>query len=133
MALSPGNPLILARVGNKCVWGLPGQVASAQVVMFVLGAPFLRHLAGRADAFDQNLRPARKAVLSRNMASKQGREDYPRVRLEAPAPGRDLPLAVPVPGLSGLLRTLLDAQGLVRIDANLEGLEEGSVVDGLLL
>lgn len=133
VALSPGKPLILARVGDKCVWGLPGQVASAQVVMFVLGAPFLRHLAGRANAFDQRLRPARKAVLSRNMASKQGREDYLRVRLEAPATDRDLPLAVPVPGLSGLLRTLLDAQGLVRIDANLEGLEEGSVVDVLLL
>ncbi|MCD7983176.1 MAG: molybdopterin molybdotransferase MoeA [Desulfovibrio sp.] len=133
VALSPGKPLILARVGDKCVWGLPGQVASAQVVMFVLGAPFLRHLAGRANAFDQRLRPARKAVLSRNMASKQGREDYLRVRLEAPATDRGLPLAVPVPGLSGLLRTLLDAQGLVRIDANLEGLEEGSMVDVLLL
>lgn len=133
VALSPGKPLILARVGGKCVWGLPGQVASAQVVMFVLGAPFLRHLAGHAGAFDQSLRPARKAVLSRNMASKQGREDYLRVRLEAPAEGHDLPLAVPVPGLSGLLRTLLEAQGLVRIDANLEGLEKGSVVDVLLL
>ena len=33
----------------------------------------------------------------------------------------------------GLLRTLLDAQGLVRIDAALEGLEQGSVVDVLLL
>lgn len=136
VALSPGKPLILARVGQKCVWGLPGQVASAQVVMFVLGTPFLRHLAGRSDAFDQNLWPARRAVLSRNMASKQGREDYLRVRLEAPAdpePTGGLPLAVPVPGLSGLLRTLLDAQGLVRIDADLEGLEQGSVVDVLLL
>ncbi len=133
VALSPGKPLILARVGGKCVWGLPGQVASAQVVMFVLGAPFLRHLAGCADAFDQSRRPARKAVLSRNMASRQGREDYLRVRLEAPAADGGLPLAVPVPGLSGLLRTLLDAQGLVRIDADLEGLEKGSVVDVLLL
>ena len=136
VALSPGKPLILARVGPKCVWGLPGQVASAQVVMFVLGTPFLRHLAGRSDAFDQSLWPARRAVLSRNMASKQGREDYLRVRLEAPAdpePTGGLPLAVPVPGLSGLLRTLLDAQGLVRIDADLEGLEQGSVVDVLLL
>lgn len=63
------------------------------------------------------------------MASKQGREDYLRVRLEAPADPEStggLPLAVPVPGLSGLLRTLLDAQGLVRIDADLEGLEQGA-------
>lgn len=139
VALSPGKPLILARVGEKCVWGLPGQVASAQVVMFVLGAPFLRHLAGQRRAFDQSLWPCRRALLSRNMASKQGREDYLRVRLEepsgtgAPQETPPLPLAVPLPGQSGLLRTLLDAHGLVRIEANAEGLEQGSAVDVLLL
>ncbi|THB69572.1 MAG: molybdopterin molybdenumtransferase MoeA, partial [Desulfovibrio sp.] len=35
VAVSPGKPLILARVGGKAVWGLPGQVTSAQVVMQV--------------------------------------------------------------------------------------------------
>ena len=48
VALSPGKPLILARCGQTLVWGLPGQVASAQVVMHVLGVPFLRHLAGHS-------------------------------------------------------------------------------------
>lgn len=48
VALSPGKPLILARCGKTLVWGLPGQVASAQVVMHVLGVPFLRHLAGHS-------------------------------------------------------------------------------------
>ena len=143
VALSPGKPLILARCGKTLVWGLPGQVASAQVVMHVLGVPFLRHLAGhslaasrsgedngRGHAFDQRLWASRQAVLSRNIASRQGREDYIRVRLDASTPGT--PQAVPVPGLSGLLRTLLDSQGVVRIPARLEGLEAGTPVDVLL-
>lgn len=36
------------------------------------------------------------------------------------------------PGLSGLLRTLLDSEGLVRISARIEGLEAGTPVDVLL-
>ncbi len=140
VALSPGKPLILARCGKTLVWGLPGQVASAQVVMHVLGVPFLRHLAGHSlasthpqqgHAFDQTRWASRQAVLSRNIASRQGREDYIRVRLDYSTPGT-LPQAVPVPGLSGLLRTLLDSQGVVRIPARLEGLEAGTPVDVLL-
>ena len=87
VALSPGKPLILARCGQTLVWGLPGQVASAQVVMHVLGVPFLRHLAGHSlmaqffgqgnfrygHAFDQTFWPSRQAILSRNIASRQGR------------------------------------------------------------
>lgn len=139
VALSPGKPLILARItqpqGHTLVWGLPGQVASAQVVMMVLGAPFLRHLAGftteQAHAFDQSRWPTRRAVLTRNTASRQGREDYVRVRLEF-VEGEPLPRAVPVPGLSGLLRTLLNSHGLMRIPERLEGLEAGTEVDILL-
>lgn len=144
VALSPGKPLILACCGQTLVWGLPGQVASAQVVMHILGIPFLRHLAGHSlmaqfsrqqaprcgHAFDQKLWPSRQAILSRNIASRQGREDYIRVKLDYQANG--LPHAIPVPGLSGLLRTLLDSEGLVRIPARAEGLEAGTPVDVLL-
>lgn len=130
VALSPGKPLILARFGERMVWGLPGQATSAQVVMMVLGQPFLRHLAGHAHAFDQRRRPRLSAELACNTASRQGREDYVRVRLE---PRENAPpLAVPVLGLSGLLRTLTLSHGVVRIPERLEGLEAGSMVDVLL-
>ena len=57
-------------------------VASAQVVMLVLVQPFLRHLMGDASALDRSRRVLRQAELARNLASKPGREDYVRVRLE---------------------------------------------------
>ena len=129
VAISPGKPLILARCGNKAVWGLPGQVASAQVVMFVLGMPFLRHLAGWRNPFDQSLWPARRAVLTRNVASKPGREDYVRVRLDA-VDGSVR--ATPVTGKSGLLKTLILSQGVIRIPSDSEGVYEGAEVDVLL-
>jgi len=131
VALSPGKPTILARVGGKPVIGLPGQVASAQVVMLVLVQPFLRHLMGDARAFDRSRRVLRPAELARNLASKPGREDYVRVRLEE-REGRP-PLAHPLPGKSGLLKTLLQAQGLVAVPADREGLYAGAAVDVWLL
>ena len=154
VAISPGKPLILAKAettaGVKAIWGLPGQVASAQVVMFILGIPFLKYLAGESSPFDQAVWPARRAVLSRNIASRQGREDYIRVRLEpasataeqAPTPDAAataadtlsamLPEAAPVTGKSGLLRTMLLSEGVVRIPAESEGLYAGTEIDVLL-
>jgi molybdopterin molybdotransferase len=141
VAISPGKPTILARVredgGCRAVWGLPGQVTSAQVVMFVLGVPFLRHLSGRADAFDRSLWPARRVRLARNVASRQGREDWVRVRImpaDPTGPGDGgPPLAVPLLGKSGLLRTLTGADAVVRIPARAEGLIAGSEHDAYLI
>ena len=130
LTVSPGKPTILARCGGKAIWGLPGQTASAQVVMFVFGCPFLAHLAGDAQAFART-RPEVQAVLSRNVASRQGREDFVRVRLGADSGG--LLEAVPVLGKSGLLKTLVQAQGLIRIPAGLEGLEAGAKIQVTLL
>lgn len=125
--ISPGKPTILARVAGKAVVGLPGQVGSAQVVMTVLGQPFLRHLAGDREAFAGRLRPLRRARLARNLESRQGREDFVRVRL---VPGEDgLVLAHPVLGKSGLLRTLLLSDGLLVIPADVEGFRAGEDVD----
>ncbi len=122
VAISPGKPTILACLGGKPVVGLPGQVTSAQIVMLVFGQPLLAHLAGDPEAFD---RPPRTfpALLSRNVASKQGREDHVRVRLET-RPGQ-LPLAHPVLGKSGLLKTLLLADGCIVIPADREGFPGG--------
>jgi molybdopterin molybdotransferase len=129
--ISPGKPTILARVGDKAVVGLPGQAGSAQVVMTVLGQPFLRHLAGDREAFAERLRPLRRARLARNLESRQGREDFVRVRLEPTAEG--LPLAQPVLGKSGLLRTLLQSDGLLVIPAEVEGFRAGEEVDVWIL
>ncbi|MDD4952247.1 MAG: molybdopterin molybdotransferase MoeA [Desulfovibrionaceae bacterium] len=131
VALSPGKPTILARQGDKLFMGLPGQVASAQVVMLVLGQPAVRRLSGDARAFDDGLRSLRRAELARNVASKHGREDYVRVALE-PRPGR-LPLAHPLLGKSGLLRTLVQCQGLLAVPADLEGLNQGQETDVWLI
>jgi molybdopterin molybdotransferase len=63
-----------------------------------------------------------KARLTRNVPSSRGREDYVRVQLENGA-------ATPLFGKSGLLNTLVQSNGIVRIPAESEGLEEGEQVE----
>jgi molybdopterin molybdotransferase len=127
VSISPGKPTILASVGGKPIMGLPGQVTSAQVIMLVFGCPLLAHLGGDARALDISLRPRAPAILASNVASKQGREDYVRVQLTDPENTGTL-RAAPRTGKSGLLKTLVQCDGLVRIPAESEGLLAGSEV-----
>ena len=126
VAISPGKPTILGRCSGVPVMGLPGQATSALVVMHVLVLPLIRHLQGDPRAFDAARRPMRRARLARNVASKPGREDYVRMRLE---PTDELPLAHPLLGKSGLLRTMVQADGAAVIPAQSEGLYEGDLID----
>lgn len=121
VSISPGKPTILAQCGGKPFWGLPGHVTSAMVVFMVLVRPHLSHIGGCTG--DTPVRV--KARLARNVASAQGRVDYVRVRLEN---RQGEPWAEPILGASGLIRTMVAADGLVAVDLNTEGLEQGSQV-----
>jgi molybdopterin molybdotransferase len=123
IAISPGKPTILARVGQQPFWGLPGHVVSAMVVFEVVVRAFIAHQAG----VDGGLRPRPRlmARLTRNLASAQGRTEFVRVRLIEQ--NGEL-WAQPVLGKSGLIHTMVQADGLVRIGQNTEGLEKGSPV-----
>ncbi len=124
ISISPGKPTILARIKNKSFWGMPGHVVSAMIVFSKVVRPFVEHLAGQSGTEDSVLRL--QARLSRNVASKQGRVDFIRVRLRHE--GSRL-WADPVLGKSGLISTMVNATGLIQIDINTEGLDKGALVE----
>lgn len=144
ISISPGKPTILARSGpaGKPVWGLPGHAVSAMVVFQVVVLPFLRRIRGLTKYGGSGRRIP--ATLTRNVPSAQGRTDFIRVRLTrekdidpALAKGGTLSgsvegtggfLAVPVLGKSGLIRTMVMADGLLEIGENVEGMEKGDPV-----
>jgi molybdopterin molybdotransferase len=127
MSVSPGKPTILAKSGTKPVWGLPGQVVSAMVVMKMVVIPFLNRIQGYRTRKPLVRVPAK---LTRNVASAQGRRDFVRVMLVQA--GEDL-TARPVLGKSGLIRTMVLADGLLDIGENLEGLEKDTWTRVILL
>jgi len=132
MSVSPGKPTILANSAGKPVWGLPGQVVSAMVVVKIIVIPFLHRLQGYKEEVRQIRVPGR---LTRNVASAQGRRDFVRVILEngQSVNEQGCMLARPVLGKSGLIRTMIHADGLLEIGENVEGIEKDSLVDIILL
>lgn len=121
VAISPGKPTIIGRAGKIPVIGLPGHPASAFIVLFVIVHHLLTTMCGEND----RQRPARTAILSQNIPSSRGREEYVRVRISNG-------VADPLYGKSGLLNTLIRSDGVVSIPAGCEGYEKGDTVEVLL-
>jgi molybdopterin molybdotransferase len=127
ISISPGKPTILAKIKNKAFWGLPGHVVSAMIVFSRIVKPFIEHISGcRQTARDWRL----TARLSRSIASAQGRVDYIRVRLDDK---EGILQAEPILGKSGLINTMVKADGLIEVGMNTEGLDKGAEVEVILL
>lgn len=122
--LKPGKPTILAMAGEKPVLGLPGHPVSAQVVYGLFATPLLRMLQGLPA--EPPFQPAVRARLTKNVPSAPGRTDCVRVRFRREG---DEVWAEPVHGKSGLISTLVKADGLVIIPSAREGLLAGDWVD----
>ncbi len=128
ISISPGKPTILARIQNKQFWGLPGHVVSAMVVFARIVRPFIKHISGVPADIQTSIRL--KARLTRNVASAQGRVDFVRVRL---LQENGITRAEPILGKSGLISTMVKADGLIEIGMNTEGLDQGAEVEVILL
>ncbi|MFZ7125145.1 MAG: gephyrin-like molybdotransferase Glp [Desulfobacterales bacterium] len=124
VSISPGKPTILSRSGHRMIWGLPGHATSAMVVFAALVRPFIDRIAGVDSRYTRSR--SITAVLTRNVASAQGRTDFVRVRLSE---NNGSTMAEPIPGKSGLISTMVKADGLLRIDAESEGVDAGTVVE----
>ncbi len=126
IAIKPGKPVIVAIARNTPVFGLPGHPVSAAMAFDLLVRPALDHLAGR-QVSPLPQRPAVQARLTRNLPSAAGRRDFIRVRL-LPSPDDGGFLAEPIPGKSGALSTMVQADGLLVIPEESQGITRDSMV-----
>jgi molybdopterin molybdotransferase len=108
IAMRPGKPMMHGRLGAMRVIGLPGNPVSSYVCGFLFMAPLIRALSGRSDVHHAT----EAAMLGRDLAANDAREDYLRVQLEERADG--VLVATPVDHQdSSLLGNLAAAQALV--------------------
>ncbi|MCK8816089.1 molybdopterin molybdotransferase MoeA [Natroniella sulfidigena] len=128
ISIKPGKPTVLALVDGTPIIGLPGHPTSAMTVFKIVVKPLVKLLAGLKDKIDKEDNYL-TAKLSRNVASDKGREEYIRVKLEEQDGFLE---AIPVLGKSSLVTTMVEADGLVKIDLGTEGLEQGAEVQVLM-
>jgi len=123
VSIRPGKPVIVAVVGNKYLFGMPGNPVSAMVVLERFVKPLLQWLSGLQQP--QWIVRSVNAKLSTNFSSDPGREDYVRVKLVETEDGL---IAEPVLGKSALISIMVKADGAVKIPIGVEGLEAGEEV-----
>jgi molybdopterin molybdotransferase len=128
----PGKPTILAVCNGKAVIGLPGNPVSAMVIAGLFVVPLINRYLGL------KMERPKKACLARltlNIASQAGREDWVAVKLKASADmsiEMDNWLAEPIFAKSNLIFSLVTADGLIRIPADVTGLQAGERVQVFL-
>jgi putative molybdopterin biosynthesis protein len=121
VAMMPGKPTILGMVKNKPVMGNPGYPVSSVMSFELFGLPLLEAMQG----LPHSGRPTMTAITARKIPSKLGREEFLRVKL-----GRvgDRVVAGPLPRGAGSITTLTRADGILRVPALSEGIEQSAEV-----
>jgi putative molybdopterin biosynthesis protein len=126
VALKPGKPVALARVGDTPVAILPGFPTSAVFTFHTFVAPWIRARAGLPPQAARTVR----ARLWRAVTTGRGRAEYDLVHL---VEGRDGPTAYPLGKGSGSITTFARADGFYLTPADVERREAGEEVDVTLI
>lgn len=116
IAMKPGKPTIIGKIGKKAVFGLPGHPAACCFVAEVLVNKFIDICLGRNRKTEAN-----KYILSENISSNHGREEYVCVKTDGDT-------AFPVYAKSGVISLLSSCDGYIRIERDSEGLKKGEEV-----
>ena len=117
IAVKPGKPTALARIGSQLVLAMPGNPTSCLSNAYVLLRPLVRRLAGLPPLVPVT----RDAELARALTSPLDRLQFHPVRLDGDR-------AVPVFKGSGDVTSLSDADGYVEVPVGTTRIEAGSRV-----
>lgn len=117
IAVKPGKPTIIGKIGNCAVFGLPGHPAAAYFTAMRFVLPLIKRIYG-ADGEVKTV----KAVTAFNISSNHGREEFIPVRIEKG-------VAYPIFRKSGVISLLCEADGYIVIDRNKEGLKTQEEVE----
>jgi putative molybdopterin biosynthesis protein len=126
VSIMPGKPTLLGRFKDRPIVGIPGYPVSAIIAYEELVSPMIH----QALHITHPERPRIQAFPTRKIPSKLGTEEFLRVNLGKIG---DRFFAAPLPRGSGMITSLTKAEGILRIPALLEGIDEKEPVEVELL
>ncbi len=123
LAIKPGRPVALGRVGEAAFVGLPGNPVAVMVTFLRVARPILLRLMGAIDE-PPPLFPVRAAF---SYKKKPGRREYVRARLVRAPDGTLGADKHPRDG-AGILSSMVESDGLVELGEDVTRLEPGTMV-----
>ena len=118
IAVKPGKPTALGRIGARLVLGMPGNPTSCLSNAYLLLVPMLRRMARLPELRPQVVR----VPLARRVVSTTGRHQFYTVRIEQG-------MAVPAFKGSGDITSMSHADGYIEIPAQTDIVEAGQIVE----
>ena len=126
VTMMPGKPMMFGKVFDIPIFGIPGYPVSAIVAFELFAGPLLLNMQKlpKKEIISVPVFPARK------IASKLGMEEFLRVKIGS-VDGKLM--ASQLPRGSGSITTLTEADGIIRIPTNIEGISENQKIMAQLL
>jgi len=126
IAMRPGRPTALASVKGKPVINLSGYPVAAMIGFYLFGRPLLARMLRTAEDPEPHVR----ARVTRRIPSGAGLRSFVRVNVSKVG---DMYLADPVRATgSGVISSMIRANGLLIIPEDVEGVDENEEVDVVL-
>lgn len=127
IAMRPGRPLAVGRIGKSVLFGLPGNPVAVMVTFLAFVRPALLKMMGSTAA----PAPLLKAHSSEAIRKKPGRTEYQRGIVSSAADGS---LQVRTTGNqgSGVLSSMVQANGLIVLHHNQGNVAAGDEVDVMM-
>ena len=126
IAIKPGKPAVLGKIGTTPVVGLPGYPVSAIVVMREIVKDLMAFLSYKTIKTEYKI----TAVLGKRIISSLKYREYVRVTLGKIG---DTYVAVPLPRGAGIVTSFTKADGIITVPQNCEGIEQGEAVEVILV
>ena len=126
VTIMPGKPVLVGKIGAKPFFGMPGYPVSAIIAFEQFVQPLLNQMLGQDDAE----RPSVPVQPTRKIASKLGVEEFLRVKLGKV--GARI-VATPLPRGAGMITSITEADGIIRLPAHVDGLKDDTPVQAELL
>ncbi|MEG0309321.1 MAG: molybdopterin biosynthesis protein [Eubacterium sp.] len=122
VAIKPGKPAVLGMIDHKAVMGIPGYPVSAYFVFENFVKPVILNCTGQMNVG----RPKIKAILSKRLMSTLKYLEFVRMKC-GKVNGRFV--ATALDRGAGVTMSLVNADGILRIPKNVEGIEAGEEVE----
>lgn len=124
IAMRPGRPMAIGRIGDALLFGLPGNPVAVMVTFYAFVRDALLAMSGAQEATVPMLR----CIASKPIRKKPGRTEFQRVIVTRGDDGHWHAAVTGSQG-SGILRSMSEANGLLVLGHDQAGVQAGEAVD----
>ncbi len=126
VTMMPGKPVLMGKVKQKPVFGMPGYPVSAIIAFEQFVRPLICKMLGTTEPQRQKI----QVQATRKIASKLGVEEFLRVKLGKVG---ERIVATPLPRGAGIITSITEADGIVRVPNHSEGIKDDEPAEAELL